>query len=389
MKLLIWIFLLFTNITIAQTNEKFLTDSLTKELTELSNKNSIIGFSVAIVNQDSILYAKGFGYSNKDKKKLYTKNTVLPIASISKTLAGVALMKAQEMGKLNLDDDINDYLPFKMVNPYFPNNKITIRNLATHSSGLKDSRNYSKIILVEDFSELPKETRKYLSKTWCRKCDENKDMPMIDFIKNIYNPQGIWYKKKHFLKNPTGTKYKYTNNNATIAAYIIEQATGEKYNDFVKKYIIEPLKMTNSNWVFEGSISNDISMRYAGDITMPKMRDITYPDGSFVTNVIDFGNYLSTIISGYSGENNVLNSDSYKEMLSQQINTEFESGIFWEVVGSIWIGHSGGHAGVSTYAYFDKESLTGFILFGNTTDTKHIDKEEQEIIRALKKYSTE
>lgn len=175
-----------------------LADSLTKELAKLSDKNSIVGFSVAIVNQDSILYAKGFGYSNKEKKKPYTKNTVQPIASISKTLAGVALMKAQEMRLLDLDDDINKYLPFKIVNPYYPNSKITIRNLATHTSGLKDSRNYSKIMLVEDFPGLPKETRKYLSNSWCRKCDENKDMPMIDFIRNIYATQVDWYKKRHF-----------------------------------------------------------------------------------------------------------------------------------------------------------------------------------------------
>lgn len=389
MKLLIWTFLLFTNILIAQSNEKLRTESLTKELTELSEKNSIVGFSVAIVNQDSILYAKGFGFSNKEKKKLYTKNTVQPIASISKTLAGVSLMKAQEMGLLNLDDDINKYLPFKIVNPYFPNSKITIRNLATHSSGLKDSRNYSKIILVKDFTNLPKETKKYLSNNWCRKCKENKDMPMIDFIKNIYDKQGIWYKKNHFLRKSAGTEYHYTNNNTTIAAYIIEQATGEKYNNFVAKYIIKPLKMTKSNWVFEGSISNDVSMRYAKDIPMPEMRDITYPDGSFESNVLDFGNYLSAMISGYSGKTNIINSDSYKEMMTQQIDAEFESGIFWEVVGPKWIGHSGGHAGVSTYAYFDKESLMGFILFGNTTETKHIDKEDTEIVRVLQRYIDE
>ena len=109
MKLLIWTFLLFTNITIAQSNEKFPSESITKKLTELSDKNSIVGFSVAIVNRDSILYAKGFGYSNKEKKIKYTKNTVQPIASISKTLASVALMKAQELGKLNLDDDKLSY----------------------------------------------------------------------------------------------------------------------------------------------------------------------------------------------------------------------------------------------------------------------------------------
>ncbi|MFD2917141.1 serine hydrolase domain-containing protein [Psychroserpens luteus] len=388
MKLLIWTFLLFTNITIAQSNEKFPSESITKKLTELSDKNSIVGFSVAIVNRDSILYAKGFGYSDKEKKTLYTKNTVQPIASISKTLAGVALMKAQEMGKLNLDDDINEYLPFKIINPYFPNSKITIRNLATHSSGLQDSRNYSKTMIVKDFCSLPKKTRKFLSNNWCRKCEDNKDIPMIDFIKNIYSLQGDWYKKKHFLKNPSGTAYKYTNNNTTIAAYIIEQATGEKYNDFIKNNIINPLQMTNSNWVFEESPSDNVSSLYANDISLPEMQDITYPDGSFVTNVVDFGNYLSSMINGYSGNNNILNSDSYEEMMTQQIDGEFESGIFWEVY-SKWIGHSGEHAGTSTYAYFDKENLVGYILFGNTTDTKNLQEEELEIIRVLKKYSTE
>lgn len=388
MKLLIWTFLLFTNITIAQTNEKFLTDSLTKELTELSNKNSIVGFSVAIVNQNRILYAKGFGYSNKEKKILYTKNTVQPIASISKTLSGVALMKAKEMGLLNLDDDINKYLPFKIVNPYFPSSKITIRNLATHSSGLKDSRNYSKTMIVKDFYSLPKKTKKYLSNNWCRKCEDNKDIPMIDFIENIYNSQGNWYKKRHFLIEPTGTKYHYTNNNTTITAHIIEQVSGEKYSDFIKKYITKPLKMTSSNWVFEDLKFKDVSTLYANDIPMPEMHDITYPDGSFTTNVIDFGNYLSTMISGYSGKTNILNAESYKEMMTQQINAEFESGIFWEV-DSKSIGHSGEHAGTSTYAYFDKENLIGYILFGNTTDTAEIQDDENEIIRVLKKYSSE
>ena len=197
---------------------------------------------------------------------------------------------------------------------------------------------------------------------------------MIDFIKNIYSSQGVWYKKRHFLNEPTGTKYHYTNNNTTIAAYIIEQVTGEKYNDFIKKHITKPLNMTNSYWVFEGSKSKDVSTLYANDIPMPEMNDITYPDGSFVTNVIDFGNYLSAMISGYSGKTNIINPKSYKEMMTQQINAKFESGIFWEVYSKS-IGHSGEHAGTSTYAYFDKENLVGYILFGNTTDTKNLQDE--------------
>jgi CubicO group peptidase (beta-lactamase class C family) len=389
MKLLIWTFLLFTNIVIAQSNKGFQTDSLTKELTELSDKNSIVGFSVAIVNQDSILYAKGFGYSDKEKKKLYTRNTVQPIASISKTLAGVALMKAQEMGKLNLDDDINDYLPFKIINPYFPNSKITIRNLATHSSSLKDSRSYSKTMLFNsNFSELPTKAKKYFSSNWCRKCDENKEIPLIDFLKNIYSTDGIWYKKNNFSKENIGTEYNYCNNNASITAYVIENTTGIKYYEFVQKHILEPLKMSNSNWLFDSAQSKQKSTLYGNRTPLPEFKEIGYPDGSFVTNVVDFGNYLSTIISGYSGKSNILSSESYKEMMTQQIDKKFVSGIFWEVYSKS-IGHSGENAGHSTYAYFDKENLVGYILFGNTTDSKNLQEEEDKIIRMLKKYWNE
>ena len=97
-------------------------DSITLKLNKISINSNLVGFAVAIVNKDSIVYAKGFGYANLEAKTPYTINTIQPIASISKTLLGVALMKAQEMGKLNLNDNINDYLPFKIYNPNFKSN---------------------------------------------------------------------------------------------------------------------------------------------------------------------------------------------------------------------------------------------------------------------------
>ena len=95
-----------------QTNDP-ITKKLTIELEQIYSQGHINGFSVAIVNQDGILFQKGFGYSDRKGEKNYTENTVQNIASISKTFIGVALLKAQELGKLNLDDPINKYVPFK------------------------------------------------------------------------------------------------------------------------------------------------------------------------------------------------------------------------------------------------------------------------------------
>ena len=91
-----------------QTNDS-ISRKLTEELERIYSKGYINGFSVAIVNQNSILYEKGFGYSDIRANKKYTSNTIQNIASISKTFIGIALLKAQELGKLNLDDPINKY----------------------------------------------------------------------------------------------------------------------------------------------------------------------------------------------------------------------------------------------------------------------------------------
>lgn len=137
-KILITIILLCTNqFSYSQEREK-IRDTLPALIEKIYNRDFINGFAVAIVDENSILYSQGFGFADAKNKIRYTKNTIQPIASISKTFIGIALLKAQEMGKLNLEDPINKYLPFSVINPHHPDAAIRIRNLATHTSGIKD-----------------------------------------------------------------------------------------------------------------------------------------------------------------------------------------------------------------------------------------------------------
>ena len=138
------ILLLFIPLVSFGQSSSSINEQLTQDLLSIYAQNHIVGFSVAIVNQDKILYTKGFGYSDKLKNKAYTENTIQNIASISKTFIGISLLKAQELGKLNLDDPINNYLPFEVINPKFPNTAITIRHLATHTSSIIDPSRYGK-----------------------------------------------------------------------------------------------------------------------------------------------------------------------------------------------------------------------------------------------------
>ena len=129
--------------TYGRTNDS-ISKLLISDLEQIYTQNHINGFSVAIVNQNGTLFESGFGYSNRKENKKYTENTIQNIASVSKTFIGITLMKAQELGYLNLDDPINDFLPFKVINAYFPNTPITIRQLATHTSSIRDPSRYEK-----------------------------------------------------------------------------------------------------------------------------------------------------------------------------------------------------------------------------------------------------
>lgn len=364
-------------------------DSITLKLNEISINSSLVGFAVAIVNKDSIVYSKGFGYSNKGTKTPYTINTIQPIASISKTLLGVALMKAQEMGKLNLNDNINDYLPFKIYNPNFPNEKITIQQLANHTSSIIDGDQYDRAYIFKDqippfYNDLPDETKQEVKEA-VDLFNVNEWMPISDFIENQYRENGIWYSKENFSTNLPGSTYKYSNMGANIAAYIIDLVSGENYIEFVQKHILDPLQMTKSGWPSKNYQPSKVSTLYWYGYPTPEYEQITYGDAGFMTNIIDFSKFLITMIQGYNGEDNILKATSYKEMMKDPMSDDFRKGIFW-TVDSEKIGHSGNDPGVISHAYFLRENGNGIIVFVNTSETENAMSEVRDIYRTLLKY---
>ena len=340
-----------------------LSDSLTKELNQIYKQGHINGLSVSIVNEHKTLYQNGFGFSDVKTKKPYTENTIQNIASISKTLLGVSLLKAQELGKLNLDDPIEKYLPFEVRNPYHPKLPITINHLATHTSTIMDTEFYDK---------------SYVKKDDIGKLDI--DIPMKDFLKDILTIDGKLYKKDGFLKNKPGELFEYTNIGATLAAMVLEMATGEKYYDFTAKHILKPNKMANSGWSFDEIDLSNYSMLYQTDQTeYPYYKLITYPDGGFITSANDLSLFLSELIRGYSGSGSLLKAESYKTLFKEQLgennfsdrgtrdySDEYNTGIFMGFTPNGHIGHTGGDPGVSTFMFFNPKIKLGRILIVNT-----------------------
>lgn len=365
------------------------TDSITKELNRIQESSNLVGFAVAIVNKDSIVYSKGFGYSNKEQQKPYTTKTVQPIASISKTLLGVALMKAQELGILDLDDPINDHLPFSIKNPFYPNEPITIRQLASHTSSILDTEHYEKIYIFNDkilpfYENLPQKLKQEVQKE-VNLLNGNQMMPVPQFIKNQYCTDGKWYTSNSFSNTVPGSSYKYSNMGANIAAYIIAQASGMEYTDFLQEHILNPLQMDNSGWAFKAHQMENVSTLYWYGYPVPTYEFIAYGDGGFMTNIEDFSQYLMAVMQGYNGERNILKASSYKEMLSRPAPKEFKKNVFW-TIDDEKVGHSGNDPGIISHAYFLREGSHGIIVFVNTSEVENDMISVRDIYRTLLKH---
>tara|TARA_R110000765_G_scaffold362906_1_gene453133 strand:+ start:6715 stop:7914 length:1200 start_codon:yes stop_codon:yes gene_type:complete len=369
---------------------------LTQELEKIYAREYINGFSVAIVNQDGVLYEKGFGYSNIKANKKYTNNTIQNIASISKTFIGIALLKAQELGKLNLEDPINKYLPFDVSNPHFPNEQITIRQLATHTSSIKDPSRYEKngYILKEAENKEAKVNRNFRS--------PSEKMVLDEFLKNILSQDGKWYKKNNFLKIKPGAIFEYSNVAAGLAALIIEKATNQSFNKFTNEYILKPLEMFDTGWSFtEVDFSKHSKLYLNNETELAFYQLANYPDGGLITSSTDLGKYLTELIAGYSSNGKILTNESYKKLFKPYLtdknfkernesvyNDEYNMGVFMGISAKGQIGHTGGDPGVATHMFFNSETKIGKLLIVNTDLKKEGIKEFIDIWKKLEEYET-
>ncbi|MEL6537865.1 MAG: serine hydrolase domain-containing protein [Bacteroidota bacterium] len=334
----------------------------------------LVGYSVAVVDSDQVLKLEGNGYADLEAQKPYTAQTVQNVGSVSKTFIAIAMMKAVEQGHLDLDEDINTYLDFKVASPRFgEENVITARHLATHTSGIIDFAAYR---------------RSYTK-------DYEPEMTMGEYLKSYLVPGGRMYTRMNYSKHPAGTYYEYSNIAATLAAYVVEQATGQDFAEYTQQYILDPLGMSHSGWSY-GSIALDQhATLYKGNRRpVPTYTLCTYPDGGFRTSAEDMAKYLQEAIRGYQGQSGLLTEASWEEIFDPSFgdawhveNMNYEQrniGLFFSHASSGMIGHTGSDPGASAILRFDPETGMGYLMMANQDITKKNQAYVQQTWKALR-----
>jgi len=370
------------NIT-GQTIDNHSKTSIDSFIEKKMKETGLVGVGASIIINNKIAWTKGFGYADKENKVPFTTNTIMNIGSISKTFTGVCLMKAVEDKKVSLDEDINTYLPFKVINPFFPNEKITLRKLATHTSGLADRSPF------------------YADSTYYYGGDS--PMPLADFLKNYFEHGGKYYSQENFLKYKPGTYRDYSNIAAGLAGYIVELTTGKKLNVYSKQYIFKPLQMNNTGWFFSEINLANHSKLYdkQGDSTknIQLYGGTTYPDGGVRTSVSELSKFfISLLNNGQFKKTRILKKESVQEMLRFQFTAsdkpenvkldKLNSGIFWATkLGATRIGHNGSDPGVRTFMLSDLTKKIGVIFFMNTSLSEKEENIYFDIYEELYKYA--
>ncbi len=363
---------------IGKAHSQFESAEITKKMENLLSTMNLPGVGLVMTNKDSILYQKGFGFADLASKAPFEPTSLQNIGSTSKTFIGVALMKLVDQGKIGLDDPINSYLPFRVFNPHFPDQAITMRHLATHTAGIKDlSSVYDlKSYFIDRDTQKTPISKKGFSleeKIFLAKTVKNKRQSLHDYLQSVLEEGGEFYGKRNFYKHAPGTEYEYTNIGATLAAYIVEVASGMPYSEFTKQEIFTPLQMNATGWFYKDVEMRNFVTRYTGKkhIAIPFYELTTYPDGGLKSSIADMTLYLQEMLRGFFDQGSLLTRESYAVLFENQLNvpSRERSGIFWDVFGSEGegdVGHSGSDPGIMTFMYFKPETKIGKILFVNT-----------------------
>ncbi len=209
--------------------------SFESKIRDLMVKYDIPSLAAGIAINESLIWANGFG----DQSDL---DTVYMIGSITKTFTATSLLQLNESNLINLNGDINDYLPFDVRHPDYPSTPITINMLLTHTTGLTKDFYYAMSYYFD------KELIQWINTFFGTSYIYWDPKPSLEeFLNGSLNPSGLYYHPTNWALEP-GTEFFYSNAGFELLGYLVEQVTNQSIVEYVQENILDPLNMTNSGY---------------------------------------------------------------------------------------------------------------------------------------------
>lgn len=317
------------------------------------------GLTIAVIDDQEVRWQKAFGEANKTTGKATEVSTLFSICSISKLFTAVAVMNLYEEGKLRLDDEVQDLLPWYNLQQQYPESgPVTVRSLLTHSSGL------------------PRESAQPY---WT---GPDFPFPTDAEIKQELGTQKTLY--------PASTYFQYSNLGLTLLGEIVEEVSGKDYDSYVQEHILTPLGLHNTRTSLPQDLhGQELAMGYSAMLRKGEREEVRFFQANgikaaagFSSNVIDLGKFASWQLRLLdSKEEEILKPSTLKNMhrvhwTNPDWTTNWGLGFsVYERNGKSIVGHGGSCPGYRSSLSIDpssKMAYTAMINAGGTSPNKYI-----------------
>ena len=260
--------------------------------------HDVVGMSLALVDDQRVVWSEGFGYADKGNNIKATSDTLYRVGSLSKLFTATAVMQLAEQGKLDIDKPLQTYLPdFRIKTRFDDTASVTLRNMLSHHSGLP--QNYRKGMMGASIE------------------------PFRGLIKNLYDESMMY---------PPNRLFSYSYLGFVLAGSVLETLSGMPYAVYMDHALLQPLGMTQSSF---STSPHSNSKHYwkveeAGDLSFR-----WEPAAGLHSTVMDMSRFVSMVFAqGQAGGKHVLQPESVAEMLRAQhaenpLDRNYHVGLGW------------------------------------------------------------
>ena len=259
----------------------FLYDEKPYTIEEAVAKNEVAGMSVVLIHDGKPAIHRTYGYRIKKKEEKTTSNTIYQCASMSKMVSAFGIVTAAQHGELQLDQSVTEFnlehrgtLLTRWVDKYFKDETatwakdISLRRLLSHTAGLD----------VHGISAAP----------W---------LPSSDPLESILFGKSLFKDAVKPLHAP-GTKYLYSGGGYTVAEAWLEIATGKKFKDYLKQYVLNPLDMKQSTFETGDENTADLAWGCSRGICLYNVRTLDVKAaGGLLCHPVDYARFVALMMN--------------------------------------------------------------------------------------------
>ncbi|MEQ1558738.1 MAG: serine hydrolase domain-containing protein, partial [Methyloglobulus sp.] len=306
--------------TIQPDDYSYLKTYLTWLIEDQMAGQEVEGLSIAVVDDQHVVWAQGFGYADTANKTPATPETIYRAGSISKLFTDTLVMQLAGQGKLDIDKPLQTYLPDFSIKSRFTNAApITPRNIMTHHSGL------------------PGDVGRGM---WTKN-----PAPFNQLVSQL---------KDEYVAYAPNTIWSYSNLGITLLGAMLQETTGEDFNHYAERQLLKPLGMNRAAFSsgIEGKFAAKAYKNHEEKREVP-LRDT--PAGGLNANVLDMSQFMKMVFAdGKANGRQILKPETLKEMLRPQnkavaLDAGFQIGLGWMLRNNQSIGTIAEHGGATLY----------------------------------------